>query len=62
MISTQRPTGSLFGEIRCAHAVVQHLGRRAGRRAEPALDQVLEHRPRGRRPERSHMKWTSIGE
>ena len=62
MISTQRPAGSLFGEIRGADAVVEHLGGGARRRAQPALAQILEDRRRGERPERSHMKWTSIGE
>ena len=44
MISTQRATGSLFGEIRGPDAVVEHLGGRPGRRPEAALDQVVEHR------------------
>ena len=42
MISTQRSTGSLFGRDPLAHAVVEHLGRGPRRRAEPALEQVLE--------------------
>ena len=43
MISTQRATGSLFGRDPLAHAVVQHLGRGPGRRAEPRLAQAVEH-------------------
>ena len=37
--------GQLVGRDPLAHAVVEHLGGRAGRRAEPAVEQVLEHRP-----------------
>ena len=47
MISTQRPTGSLFGRDPLAHAVVEHLGGGARRRAEPALDAGTRTRPRG---------------
>ena len=43
MISTQRATGSLFGRDALAHAVVQHLGGRARRRAEAGVAQPREH-------------------
>ena len=42
MISTQRATGSLFGRDALAHAVVQHLGGRAGGGAEPGGRQARE--------------------
>ena len=44
MISTQRATGSLFGLMPLAHAVVEHLGRRARRRAEARVAQPREDR------------------
>ena len=44
-----------------ADAVVQHLGGRPRRRAETTIDQVFED-GLGSLPERSHMKWISIGE
>ena len=43
MISTQRATGSLFGRDALAHAVVQHLGGGARRRAEAGVAQPREH-------------------
>ena len=51
MISTQRFDRQLVRRDPLANAVVEHLGRRAGGRAEPAIAQVLENRPR--RPCRS---------
>ncbi len=42
MISTQRVDRQLVRRDPLAHAVVEHLGRGPRRRAEPALDQVLE--------------------
>src|SRR5579875_627968 len=42
MISTQRATGSLFGEIRSL-TVDEHLGGGAGSRAEPGVAQPPEH-------------------
>ena len=55
MISTQRATGSLFGRDPGADAVVEHLGGRPGRRAQPALDAGSRTPRSGERPERSHM-------
>ena len=50
MISTQRATGQLVRRDPLAHAVVQHLGGRPRRRAEPGLAQSLEHLRAARGP------------
>ena len=62
MISTQRSTGSLFGEIRSRTPSCSTSAAVPGVEPEPALDEVLEHLLAARLPERSHMKCTSIGE
>ena len=61
MISTQRPAGSLFGEIRWRTPSWRTSAAVPG--VEPRPQSIrYSNTSSGGRPERSHMKWTSIGE
>ena len=61
MISTQRATGSLFGEIRSRTPSWSTSAAVPGVEPRPGLAQPLEHVDR-REPRASHMCATSIGE
>jgi hypothetical protein len=61
MISTQRATGSLLGEMRSRTPSCEHLGGGAGVEPRPASRSRREDLAGGR-PETSHMWATSIGE
>ena len=61
MISTQRSTGSLFGEIRCRTPSCRTSAAVPGVEPSPHSSRY-SNTASGGLPERSHMKWTSIGE
>jgi hypothetical protein len=61
MISTQRATGSLFGEMRWRTPSSSTSAAVPGVESRPHSSRYSKTAA-GSRPERSHMKWISIGE